>query len=188
MIKKWTKFNESTSEIFTEEMAQEILYFFSEDSIVPKSIETDFNRIYKDYQLNQIVFYETSNDEMKEFIKYLFDKSKEDENLKRELIELYYKIREKMKIFPKVCEIEDVYLNIIEDLNYKFYLSVNSGRKSIKIKLLKWSSISLDDFIQTCKIINGTLMRLKGDEYSSKLESCEYSSQHSEFKIELKGK
>lgn len=188
MIKKWKKFNESTSETFTEEMAQEILYFFSEDSIVPKSIETDFNRIYNDYQLNQIVFYEAGYNDMKQFIKYLFEKSKEDESLKRELIDLYSKIREQIKIFPKVCEIEDIYLSLIEDLNYDFFLSVNGARSLIKIKLLKWSSTSLDDFIQTCKKIDATLMRLKGDEYSSKLDSCTYSSQYTEFKIELKGK
>lgn len=186
MIKNWSKFNESTSEDFTEEMAQEILYFFGEDSQVSKDGDLNFNEIYKKYNLEHIVFYETSYDEMKEFTQYLLNKSKEDTNLKQELIELYNKIRQKMNMFPEVYQIEDMYLSIIEELNYDFYLNVNSIRKEIEIRLTRWNESELSEFIETCKIVEGTLKRLESDKYKTKLKSCELHSSYTQFKIELK--
>lgn len=187
-IKNWNKFgklNEST-ETFTEEMAQEILYFFGEDSIVSYELKNYFNVIYKKYNLEDIVFYETGYDEMKEFTQYLFNKSKENQNLKQELIELYNKIREKMNMFPEVHQIEDVYLSIIEDLNYNFYLDVDCTEMKIAIKLTKWKESELSEFIETCKIIEGSLKRLKSDKYTTKLESCQFNSNYIQFEIELK--
>ena len=187
-IKNWNKFgklNEST-ETFTEEMAQEILYFFGEDSIVSYELKNYFNVIYKKYNLEDIVFYETGYDEMKEFTQYLFNKSKENQNLKQELIELYNKIREKMNMFPEVYQIEDVYLSIIEDLNYNFYLNVDCTEMEMVIKLTKWKESELSEFIETCKIIEGSLKRLKSDKYTTKLESCQFNSNYIQFEIELK--
>jgi len=186
MIKNWSKFNESVAEDFTEEMAQEILYFFGEDSKVSKDEDFNFNEIYKKYNLDHIVFYETGYDEMKEFTQYLFNKSKEDQNLKQELILLYNKIREKMNIFPEVHQVEDIFLSIIEDLNYDFYLDVNSIRKEIEIRLTRWKESELNEFIETCKVVEGTLKRLESTKYKTKLHSCELNSSYTEFKIELK--
>jgi len=188
--KKWTKFNES-SETFTEEMAQEIIYFFGEDSIVSKELENYFNEIYKKYDLYHIVFYETGYSEMKEFTKYLFDKSKENPELTKNLIDLYHKIRH-TSIFPEVYEIEDIYLNIIEDLNYDFYVDIDcasrpgNSRKEMTIKLIKFRESELNKFIETCKIVEGSLKRLKSDKYTTKLESCVFNSSYIEFKINLK--
>jgi hypothetical protein len=39
MIKRWSKFNESTSDTFTEEMSQEIIYFFVGSSNNSKEME-----------------------------------------------------------------------------------------------------------------------------------------------------
>jgi len=184
LIKKWSKFNEST-ETFTEEMAQEILYFFGEDSIVSKELENYFNEIYKKYDLDHIVFYETGYDEMKEFTKYLLDKAKENPELTQNLIDLYHKIRHN-SIFPEVYQIEDIYLSIIEDLNYDFYLDVDCLRKEISIKLRKWSESELSEFIETCKVIERSIKILKSDKYTTKLESCKFHSSYIEFEINLK--
>jgi predicted RecB family nuclease len=186
MIKNWSKFNESSSEAFTEEMSQEILYFFGEDSKVSKEIGDIFNRIYKTYNLNHIVFYETGYDEMKEFTKYLFDRSKENPELTQNLIDLYHKIRQKISIFPEVYQIEDMYLSIIEDLNYDFYLDIDCARNEMAIKLKKWEESELSQFIETCKIVEGSLKRLKSDKYTTKLESCAFNSSYIEFEINLK--
>lgn len=186
MIKKWSKFNESTSETFTEEMAQEILYFFGEDSIVSKELENYFNEIHGKYNLNHIVFYETGYDEMKEFTKYLFDKSKENPELTQNLIDLYHKVRQSIGMFPEVHQVEDIFLSIIEDLNYDFYLDVDCARKQIAIKLRKWKESELSEFIETCKIVEGSLKRLKSDKYTTKLESCAFNSSYIEFEINLK--
>jgi len=186
MIKKWSKFNESSSEAFTEEMAQEILYFFGEDSIVSKELENYFNEIYSKYNLDQIVFYETGYDEMKEFTKYLFDRAKENPELTQNLIDLYSKIRQSISMFPEVYQIEDMYLSIIEDLNYDFYLDIDCTRKEMAIKLKKWEESELSQFIETCKIVEGSLKRLKSDKYTTKLESCAFNSSYIEFEINLK--
>ena len=187
MIKNWKIFNESTSDTFTEEMAQEILYFFGEDSKVPKNLEIEFNSIYKEHNLGGIVFYETGYDEMKEFTEFLFNKSKEDENLKQKLIDLYYKVREEMQSFPEVYKIEDMYLTIIEDLKYDFFLTVDRARFEVVIKLVRWKEDTpLSEFIDTCKIVEGSLIRLKSDKYTTKLDSCEFHSSFIQFKIQLK--
>ena len=186
MIKNWSKFNESASEEFTEEMAQEILYFFGEDSSAPNELGITFNNIHKEFNLNHIVFYETGYDEMKEFIKYLYDRAKESKELSEKLIKLYEQIRE-VSVFPRVCEIEDIYLNIIENLNFDFHLTFLSTEKEIDIKLVKWSRSNLTDFIEFCKMVESTLIRLKSDKYTSKLESCQFHDRFIEFKINLKG-
>jgi hypothetical protein len=186
MIKNWSKFTESTSEYFTEEMAQEILYFFGEDSRVSKELENYFNEIYKKYNLDHIVFYETGYDDMKEFTKYLFDKSKENPELTQNLIDLYHKVRQSIGMFPEVHQVEDIFLSIIEDLNYDFYLDVNSIRKEIEIRLTRWKESELNEFIETCRIVEGTLKRLESTKYKTKLHSCELNSSYTEFKIELK--
>jgi len=186
MIKKWSKFNESSSEAFTEEMAQEILYVFGEDSSVSKDIENHFDDIYDKYNLNEIVFYETGYDEMKEFTKYLFDRAKENTELAKDLIDLYHKIRQEINMFPEVFKIEDIYLSIIEDLNYDFFLDVNCIEKEISIKLKKWKKSELSEFIETCKTIEGSLKRLKSNKYTTKLESCVFNSSYIEFQINLK--
>lgn len=187
-IKNWNKFgklNEST-ETFTYEMAQEILYFFGEESRVSKNDGFNFDAIYKKYNLDHIVFYETGYDEMKEFTQYLFNKSKENQNLKQELIELYNKIREKMNMFPEIYQVEDIFLSIIESLNYDFYLDVNSIRKEIDIRLSRWEESKLSEFIETCIIVEGTLKRLESTKYKTKLESCEFNSSSIQFEIKLK--
>ena len=58
MIKKWIKFNESI-ETFTEEMAQEIIYYFGEDFLYPDDdIQKLFNSLYHTH-LEFITMYET---------------------------------------------------------------------------------------------------------------------------------
>ena len=42
MLKRWNTFNESVGGRFTEEMAMEIVYYFSESSEPSKSIEEVF--------------------------------------------------------------------------------------------------------------------------------------------------
>jgi hypothetical protein len=184
MIKNWSKFNES-SETFTEEMAQEILYFFGEESKASKEIGDIFNRIYKTYNLNHITFYETSYEEMKEYTEYLFKRSTEDPELRQKLIELYNVIRKEMEVFPQVYEIEDMYLSVIEDLNFDFYLGINSIEKKVKIKLTKWAESKLSEFIEICKIVEGSLKRLESDKYKTTLDSCKFHTSYVEFEINL---
>jgi hypothetical protein len=186
MIKNWTKFNESSSETFTEEMAQEILYFFGEDSIVSKELENYFNEIHSKYNLNHIVFYETGYDEMKEFTKYLFDRAKENPELTNNLIDLYHKVRQDISMFPEVYEIEDMYLSIIEDLDFDFYLDIDGVRKKMTIKLKKWKETELSQFIETCKIVELSLKKLESDKYKTTLDSCQFHTNYVEFEINLK--
>ena len=60
MIKKWKIFNESI-ETFTEEMAQEIIYYFGENSSYDYigMINHRFDTLYvdKDYNLQDGIFY-----------------------------------------------------------------------------------------------------------------------------------
>jgi magnesium-transporting ATPase (P-type) len=67
-----------------------------------------------------------------------------------------------------------------------FYLDVDCIRKGITIKLRKWKESELSEFIETCKIVEGSLKRLESDKYTTKLESCNYHIRHIEFEINLK--
>ena len=187
MIKRWSKFNESASDTFTEEMSQEIIYFFVGSSNNSKEMEELYRETMRFYNLNQMIFWgEKSYDEMKEYTKYLLDSSRGNPELTKELIGLYNKIRQEMSMFPEVCQIEDIYLSIIEDLKYDFYLRIDSIRKEISIILSKRGKSQLNEFIEICKIVESSLKRLKSDKLDPHLYSCEYKSNEIEFKINLK--
>jgi len=65
MIKRWSKFNESASDTFTEEMSQEIIYFFVGSSNNSKEMEELYRETMRFYNLNQMIFWgEKSYDEM----------------------------------------------------------------------------------------------------------------------------
>jgi hypothetical protein len=54
MIKSWHKFNESQSNKLTKEMAQEIIYYVSEDSKPTESISTIQWNLGHPYQIDSI--------------------------------------------------------------------------------------------------------------------------------------
>jgi hypothetical protein len=135
MIKNWSKFFESNQEELTEEMVQEILYTFGEDS---KGYNNDDPEL-KDFLSSEdiwddIVFYETDYDEMKEFTKTLLKNAQNNEWIKSECIKVYNVIRKKNDIFPHIYEIEDLYLSLIEKYDFGFYVSIDMGSE-YEIKL-----------------------------------------------------
>lgn len=179
MIKKWIKFNES-SESFTEEMAQEIIYYFSEGSKPSKEIYSGFLR--NDVIENEFEFeiYETSYDEMKNYVKNLLSLVQTGPiGFKDEMINIYNQIRQERKDFPEVYEIEDLYLNLIENDKFKFYLSSGMEygifeRPEYKIELNK-KHCTFNDYIRYCQSINNTIERLKSPNYKVVLSNCELS-------------
>lgn len=198
MIKRWIKFNES-SETFTEEMAQEIIYYFSEDSKPTKEIVFKF--LENDIIQNEFNFsiYETSYEEMKVYVKDLISLVQNGPvGFKDEMIEIYNQIRQERKDFPEVYEIEDIYLDLIENEDFKFYLSSGMEYGEIKrptyvIKLNK-DRCEFNDYVKYCNSINNSLQRLKSPNYNIVLSNCELSqgirydkSKYSDcyFKIEL---
>ena len=182
MIKKWSNFIiESNQEQLTEEMAQEIIFYFSENSRVDKELENIFYAIAAD----NYVMYETGYGEMKEYIKKLLDKAKSHEQDNIILIDLYHKIREVMKDFPTVSEIEDVFLDLIEVDKLNFNYSHVRDRECT-IKLYSWpQKFMLGDFIDLCKQINNRLGQLYRNTYEVKLEKCEYYHNSVNFEIDL---
>lgn len=183
MIKKWVKFNESI-ESFTEEMAQEIIYYLGEDCFINDEIKNLLNKIYDPY-LEFITMYETSYEEMTEYTKELYKKAKENSELEIALIEIYTKIREELSIYPEIHEIEDIYLSMIENYNFDFYIKINK-EKEIIINLVKWHhDLPLSGFIELCKLFEGTIKRISSNKYKTILDTCNYQERIIEFKIKL---
>ena len=132
-INNWSKFNESVSDTFTEEMAQEILYYISEDSKPSKHISDLFDQ-WREIIENNFIMYETSYEEMKEMIKKLYSLVQtEGLDFRDSMIEMYNKIREERKDFPEAYEIEDAFLDLIE--GYNFNLMIYSSLSKYQIKL-----------------------------------------------------
>lgn len=193
MIKNWIIFNESTNEKFTLEMAQEIIYYFSENYEPSKEMSDIFYNGHAGITDREFIFYETSYDEMNDYIKKLYNLvNTESLTLMDDMIKLYHKIREERKNFPEIFEIEDLFLDLIE--SDKFDFMVYSNRYNYKIRLSKTdknNTITLEEYIKYCTQLNNELIRLKSDKYETKLMKCLFEQDYHttcSFYIGLKSK
>lgn len=170
MIKNWQIFNESVSNELTKEQAQEIIYYFSENSRPDKKISDEFYDTFGDH----FIYYETGYEEMKQYVRDLLSKCKENQDLTNKMIEMYHKIRKEREIFPEAHEIEEMLSDFmdLEDFSFMIY----STESEYKIKLWKSEVKSLDLFIKYCQNINGSLDRLESPDYKTKLTKCEFSN------------
>lgn len=187
MIKSWNKFFESNQEDLTEEMAQEILYTFGEES---KGYSNDDPEL-KDFLRSEdvwrgITFYETGYDEMKEFTQTLLNNAEKNPDVKSQCIKIYNYIRKRNKIFPEVYHIEDIYLSLIEKYGFNFYVDIDMS-SSYQIRLGTWNkNHTLQEFITMCQEIERSIQRLESPKYTTKLTECKYYERFVEFKVELK--
>ena len=193
-ISNWNKFNESVSDTFTEEMAQEIIYYFSEESKPSKHISGLFTQC--EDQWGEIIdtMYETSYEEMKEMIKKLYSMVQNgSSDFRDSMIEIYTKIREERKDFPEAYQIEDAFLDLIESQDLSFMIYSDSTKYQIKLDS-PWggNSVKLEDFINYCSFIKNALNKL--GKYKSKLVESEFYDDIDDdrsfcrFKIEMVAK
>lgn len=162
-IKSYQVFESSTR--LTREMAQEIIYYFGEQSYPIRDAQDIFYELFSD---EEFVFYETSYSKRNEFIDKLLKLSKE-RNITDDLIELYYVIRNERKDFPEVYQIEDIFLNIIDD---GFSFNVISRKNELRIILSK-GIIDLDNYIKYINQISNYLKKLGDPKYFVTLEKSE---------------
>jgi len=171
MIKGWMRFNESSGN-FTYEMAQEIIYYFSENSSPSKSIEKIFwEHPEMGGDADSFVAYESGPDDYQNMIKKLIGLvNTKSLTFKDDMINLYHKIREERSAFPEICEIEDMFLNLIESNGFDFF--VDTRDYSYTIRLYK-KDCSMSEFIQYCQYLDKSMKRLETSTTKSILESCE---------------
>jgi hypothetical protein len=186
-LNNWIKFNESVKDTFTEEMAQEIMYYFSEDSSPSKELVKIFDIWLSELDIeDNFVMYETSYAEMKEMIKKLYGfVQTESLDFKDSMIQLYHKIREERKDFPEACEIEDTFLNLIENNDFNFMIYSTTSRYEIRLQSNVNNRYKLEDYINFCKLVNNSVSKI----HRSKLIECKfYDSRASfcDFIIEIK--
>lgn len=186
-ISNWNKFNESVSDTFTEEMAQEILYYFSENSKPSKHIGALFDK-WEEIIENNFIMYETSYKEMKEMIKKLYGFAQtESLDFRDSMIEIYNKIREERKDFPEAYEIEDAFLDLIEGHGFSFMIYSDTSEYQIKLHS-PWggNSTKMEDFINYCNLIQNPISKLS--KYGTKLVECEFINRrysYCSFKVEI---
>jgi len=168
MLKRWDTFNESVDGRFTEEMAMEIVYYFSEDSKPTKSIsDLFFNNPETENLFN---FYDSGYDEYKEATQKLYGEvNKGSLEFRDSMLQVYGMIREERSAFPTVAEIEDIFLDIIDD-DYSFIVYTNSYE--YKIKIYKYDD-TLDNFVKYTKSLGERVKRLNVSPLKSTLSKAE---------------
>jgi hypothetical protein len=173
-INNWNKFNESVSDTFSEEMAQEIIYYFSEESNPSKHISDLFTQCEEQWGDIIDTMYETSYEEMKEMIEKLYSLVQTGSlDFRNSMIEIYTKIREERKNFPEAYEIEDAFLDLIEGHNFTFMIYSSLSEYEINLNS-PWggNSVKLEDFVNYCNLIKNTINKL--GKCKSKLVKCEF--------------
>jgi hypothetical protein len=173
-ISNWNKFNESVSDTFTEEMAQEIIYYFSEESKPSKHISGLFTQCEEQWGEIIDTMYETSYEEMKDMIEKLYSMVQNgSSDFRNSMIEIYNKIREERKDFPEAYQIEDAFLDLIESQDLSFMIYSDSTKYEINLNS-PWggNSVKLEDFVNYCSFIKNALNKL--GKYKSKLVKCEF--------------
>lgn len=172
MIKSWKIFNESHSNELTKEMAQEIIYYLSEDSSPDKKITEEFYNLFGEH----FTYYETGYEDMKQFVKDLLSRCKGNQDLTDKMIQMYQRIRQKREIFPEAFEIEEIFADFmdLEDFTFMIY----STDSEYRIRLSKNNVKDLDSFIKYCQDVRSYLIRLKSPDYRTKLTKCEFLNDH----------
>lgn len=168
MMKNWQRFNESVDGRFTEEMAMEIVYYFSEDSKPTNSIsDLFFNNSETENLFN---FYESGYDEYKSATQKLYGAvNKGSLDFRDSMFQVYNMIREERSAFPTVAEIEDMFLDLIDD-GYSFI--VYSSQYEYKIKMYK-DNDTLDNFVQYTKFLGEGIKRFNVNPLKSTLSKAE---------------
>jgi len=168
MIKGWIRFNESVDGRFTEEMSMEIVYYFSEDSKPTNSIsDLFFNNPETENLFN---FYESGYDEYKAATQKLYGEvNKGSLEFRDIMFQVYTMIREERSAFPTVAEIEDMFLDLIDD-GYSFI--VYSSQYEYKIKIYKYDD-SIENFVKYTTSIGGRVKRLNVSPLKSTLSKAE---------------
>jgi len=171
MIKGWMRFNESSGN-FTYEMAQEIIYYFSENSSPSKDIEKmlwEHPEMGRD--ADSFVAYESGPEDYEIMIRKLigFTNTK-SLTFKDDMINLYHKIREERSAFPEIFGIEDMFLDLIESNGFLFF--VDTRNYSYTIRLYK-EDCGLSEFIQYCQYLDKVIKRLETTTATPLLEKCE---------------
>ena len=186
-ISSWNKFNESVSEQFTEEMAQEIIYCFSEGSNLSGELGKlagDFAKALAEAGIDAWDYfgmYEAGYDEVKEMVKKLYGfVQTESLNLKEDMIALYHEIRKVKANFPEVYEIEDLFLTFIESNNFRFYLDymkpygASSMVYQIRLSTKSNTNYSMNDFHKFCDTIGALVKRFSHPSCRMFIQQCKY--------------
>jgi len=191
MIKGWIRFNESSGN-FTYEMAQEIIFYFSEDSSPNKSIEREFfEHPEMGNDADHFVAYESGYEDYQKMIKKLMGMvNTKSLTFKDDMIAIYNKIRQERSDFPEIFELEDTFLDLIESNGFDFLVYTKDYFYTIR---LDKENCSLSEFIQYCQYLDKSIKRLETSTATPLLEKCERSDlgQHGTyvgFKILLKKK
>ena len=191
MIKGWMRFNESSGN-FTYEMAQEIIYYFSENSSPSKHIEKLFwEHPEMEGDADSFVAYESGPEDYENMIKKLIGLvNTKSLTFKDDMIDLYHKIREERSAFPEIFVLEDMFLDLIESSGFDFLIDTRDYSYTIR---LDKKDCSLSEFIQYCQYLDKSIKRLETSTTTPLLEKCERSDlgphgTYVEFKILLKKK
>ena len=166
MIKNWKKFNES-SDLISYETLSEIIMFRNNsllsshqnlhrsiDIFIEKDLDEDCD------ELTPLTTQQWRN--FREKIERLVAIIKNNPELSNTLISLYKEVEEQMKGFPKFYELEDLFLDIMDDgWQINFLVKVND---SLEIEVSNEMSeliINYDDFINLQIECNSKLKRMK---------------------------
>jgi len=168
MVKKWTHFNESEEPVrtsgsknFSHHMAQEIIWYFSENSKVSKELERMFYEHPENDKADQFTAYETSYSEYKKWIRLLMNMVRTKSlSFKDDMIELYEKIREERKGLPEIYVIEDILLDFIENEDYSFSMECSNTKYLIKLykEIESSSETTIQEFIKNISYISKSVL------------------------------
>jgi hypothetical protein len=166
MIKNWEKFNESNNSVSYETLSEVIM--FRNNSYMSDNV--DLNR-----RIDHFIDVELGDDiddlcpvyieERRQFISRLeglLDRIKKDSNLSNTLISLYKDVEKKMEGFPKFYELEDLFLDFIDNgwvINFTVKPKV-----SFEIQIsneMSELSISYDDYVNLQIKSNNIVKRLE---------------------------
>lgn len=170
MLKKWNTFNESVGGKFTEEMAMEIVYYFSELSKPTKSI---VEVLLSQPEMGDILqFYDSDYDDYKEATRKLYGEANRGSlEFRDTLIKVYNMIREERSAFPMVSEIEDLFLGMIDD-GYSFIIYSDPYEYKIKVQNSD-DNTTVDDFVKCMKSLGDNIKRLNVGPLKATLDKAE---------------
>jgi hypothetical protein len=166
MIKNWKKFNESNNSVSYETLSEVIMFRNNSYLNVNKELHKRIDHFVNDdlgESMNDLI--PITPEEHRKFrlkIDELIKKVNKDSKLSNTLLSLYSEVESKMKGFPKFYELEDLFLDLIDNgWNISFVIIPDI---SFEIQISNEMSelyITCDDYINLKNNSNNIIKRLE---------------------------
>lgn len=191
MIKSWNKYVNESSSTVNKDIIQELIFFIEAQDHNDKSDSLDklSNNLLdmlatNYYEFIYEIFYDPDYDEIIKLVNDIYNSCLSNPELYKSILEHYNIIRKATSKYPELIEIEDYFLEFIDD-GYIMWFRICEEYLDVTFRSRHWDkSVKLDEFIKLYSKVLSSMNRIsKGNK---EIRKYEYDNNSASFCIRIK--